>query len=125
DVTNATQIVFVDSHSQLRFNPPGIMPDEDAKNATFSLTQNPIPAPGSGFSALTFSGVGRSIGYLACPIPNTSKLLPTVYEVFVDTPSLTEHADEWVPTRHHSDCIGFDAFATEYTSLKPAAYQYE
>ncbi|KAL8992205.1 MAG: hypothetical protein Q9169_007283 [Polycauliona sp. 2 TL-2023] len=122
DVVNQTQIIYVDAHSQLRFDPPGVKPGADAKNATFALTINPIPAP-PGSSALTFSGVGRSTGYLGCPIPNTR---PNVWQVFVSTPTLQGNtADPWVPTGDVSDCIGFDAFATDYTGDEPAAYQYD
>ncbi|KAL9032360.1 MAG: hypothetical protein Q9180_006549 [Flavoplaca navasiana] len=120
DVVNKTQVVYVDSQSGLRFNPPGVEAGQDSRNATFSLTTNPIPAPPA-FSALKFSGVGRSTGYLACPIPPMTE----IWEVFVSTNNLIEDGDSWVPSGDVSDCIGFDAFASNYTSPIAAAYQYE
>ncbi|KAI4219146.1 MAG: hypothetical protein L6R36_008535, partial [Xanthoria steineri] len=118
DVVNKTQAVYVDLFSRLRFNPPAVkVMRKNAQNATFSLTQNPIPAPPA-YSALVFSGVGRSTGYLACPVEKATG----PFQVFVATGRLIEEGDSWVPGGDVSDCIGFDAFATDYTSPVPAAY---
>lgn len=112
---NETQPIYVGPQAQLRFNPPGVKVSRNSRNATFTLQPNPIPAP-PGYAAFVFSGVGRASGYLACPLAEKG-----IWQVFAD---LARIKDSWIPSGDKSDCIGFDAFATNYTSPVPAAYQY-
>ncbi|KAL8729337.1 MAG: hypothetical protein Q9166_004834 [cf. Caloplaca sp. 2 TL-2023] len=112
---NKTQAIYIGPRAQLRFNPPGVKVRRDSQNATFTLQPNPIPAP-PGIAAFVFSGVGKASGYLACPIAEKGP-----WQVFADLASIK---DSWVPSGDVSDCIGFDALATNYTSPLPAAYQY-
>ncbi|KAL8937873.1 MAG: hypothetical protein Q9216_004199 [Gyalolechia sp. 2 TL-2023] len=109
------QEIYVGPRAQLRFNDPGVPTGEDSSNATFVLTENPIPAA-PGVSAFVFSGVGKATGYLACPIKPEGP-----WQVFV---GLADVDDWWVPGRNVSRCIGFDALATNYTGTAPAAYTY-
>ncbi|KAL8687626.1 MAG: hypothetical protein Q9218_006255 [Villophora microphyllina] len=109
------QAVYVGPRAQLRFNPPRVPIGPDAKKVVFALQPNPIPAP-PGIAAFTFSGVGKASGFLACPITPQGP-----WQVFADLGSIE---DSWVPSGDVSDCIGFDALATNYTSALPAAYQY-
>ncbi|KAI4265750.1 MAG: hypothetical protein L6R38_009204 [Xanthoria sp. 2 TBL-2021] len=110
------QPIYIGPRAQLRFNRPGVKVREDLKQTTFTLQPNPIPAP-PGSAAFVFSGVGRATGYLACPVRGREP----IYQVFAGLPSIK---DSWVPGGDVSNCIGFDAFATNYTSPMPAAYQY-
>ncbi|KAL8770119.1 MAG: hypothetical protein Q9209_004157 [Squamulea sp. 1 TL-2023] len=110
---NATQPIYIGPRAQLRFNPPGVEVPRNSRNATFTLQPNPIPAP-PGYAAFVFSGVGRASGYLACPLAEEG-----IWQVFAGLGSIK---DSWIPSGDKSDCIGFDAFATNYTSAVPAAY---
>ncbi|KAL8780586.1 MAG: hypothetical protein Q9213_006406 [Squamulea squamosa] len=112
---NETQPIYIGPRAQLRFNPPGVPVFKNAQNATFTLQPNPIPAP-PGYAAFVYSGVGRASGYLACPLAEKG-----IWQVFAD---LGRIKDSWIPSGDKSDCIGFDAFATNYTSPVPAAYEY-
>ncbi|KAL8635238.1 MAG: hypothetical protein Q9228_007251 [Teloschistes exilis] len=109
------QAVYIGPRAQLRFNPPAVAIGRDVQRVVFALQPNPIPAP-PGIAAFTFSGVGKASGYLACPVAPKGP-----WQVFADLGSIE---DSWVPSGDVSDCIGFDALATNYTSALPAAYQY-
>lgn len=82
--------------------------------AKFSLSVTPIPAP-PGYSALTYSGVGKATGYLACPIAPDGP-----WQVFAEVRWFKKE-DLPLPD---TPCIGIDALAAVYTSPTPAAYQY-
>ncbi|KAI4251361.1 MAG: hypothetical protein LQ352_004906 [Teloschistes flavicans] len=109
------QAVYIGPRAQLRFNPPSVPIGQDVMKVVFALQPNPIPAP-PGIAAFTFSGVGKASGYLACPVAPKGP-----WQVFADLGSIR---DSWVPSGDVSDCIGFDALATDYTSALPAAYEY-
>ena len=69
---------------------------------------------GGQHSSLTFSGVGKASGFLACPVN------ATVYKVYADLPRLE---DANVPLGNLSACVGFDAEAASFKGY--AAWQYE
>ncbi|KAI4091436.1 MAG: hypothetical protein LQ344_004128 [Seirophora lacunosa] len=103
------QSLYVNRLAELRFTETSDLPFSSKK---LRFSRSPPPGP----SALIYSGVGKATGYLACPI---APLGP--WQVFVGVPGIK---DGFVPGGDLSQCIGFDAFATDYTSQTPAAYQY-
>ncbi|KAL9598592.1 MAG: hypothetical protein Q9219_004423 [cf. Caloplaca sp. 3 TL-2023] len=109
------QAVYVGPNQDLRFGNAREPIPQDATKVEFALTVNPIPALPA-YSFFVFSGVGKASGYLACPIKPGGP-----WQVFVGLSGLM---DDEVPSGDKSDCIGFDAAATNYTSPTPAAYQY-
>ncbi|KAL8684844.1 MAG: hypothetical protein Q9224_006104 [Gallowayella concinna] len=115
---NKKQSIYVGPRAQLRFQPPGYAVPDNAQNVSFYLSPNPIPAEPAK-SAFIFrgrGGPGKATGYLACPLPEVG-----IFQVFVDLGTIK---DSWIPSGDKSQCIGFDAFATNYTSPVPAAYMY-
>ncbi|KAL8979673.1 MAG: hypothetical protein Q9177_006078 [Variospora cf. flavescens] len=102
-VNEKAEVVFVNST-----DPMPVIPGRK-KPANFFLSENPRPA-------LIYSGVGKATGYTACPITPEGP-----WQVFVTIPDIRDFP---VPGGDVSDCIGIDAFATNYTSPTPAAYQY-
>ncbi|KAI4121352.1 MAG: hypothetical protein LQ338_006415 [Usnochroma carphineum] len=109
------QAIYIGPQGQLRFNNARVPVPSVASRVVFSLQPNPIP-PAPGISAFIFSGVGKASGYLACPVTPQGP-----WQVFADLASLQ---DAWVPGGDLSNCIGFDALATNYTSPTAAAYEY-
>lgn len=109
------QAIYIGPRGQLRFQNPRVPVPTDASKIVFALQPNPIPAP-PGVAAFTFSGVGKASGFLACPVTPQGP-----WQVFAD---LAIVEDAYVPGGNVSNCIGFDALATNYTSPLPAAYQY-
>ncbi|KAL8696033.1 MAG: hypothetical protein Q9201_007857 [Fulgogasparrea decipioides] len=112
------QAIYIGPQGQLRFNNARVPIPKEAKKIVFALQPNPIPAPPA-IAAFTFSGVGKASGFLACPIPPINPKGP--WQVFADLGSVK---DSYVPSGDKSDCIGFDALATNYTSPLAAAYEY-
>ncbi|KAL8804380.1 MAG: hypothetical protein Q9182_002575 [Xanthomendoza sp. 2 TL-2023] len=112
------QSIYVGPRAQLRFQPPGFAVPNNAQKVSFFLSPNPIPAEPAK-AAFIFrgrGGPGRATGYLACPLPEFGH-----FQVLVDLGNIK---DSWIPSGNRSECIGFDAFATNYTSPTPAAYAY-
>ncbi|KAI4111985.1 MAG: hypothetical protein LQ345_006625 [Seirophora villosa] len=103
------QSLYVNRLAELRFTETSDLPFSSRK---LKFSRSPPPGP----SALIYSGVGKATGYLACPIAPRGP-----WQVFVGVPGIK---DGFVPGGDLSQCIGFDAFATDYTSQTPAAYQY-
>ena len=81
-----------------------------AKRRSFALDR-----VNSTHNSFTYSGTGKSSGWLACPVVNET------YQVFANV--VLE--DEDVPQKNASACIGLDAFTTNYTMPEPAAWQYD
>ena len=105
----AGQSVYVNNDGALKYTVAhsNVIP-QGAKVKSFALFRGPQ------YNFFTFSGVGKASGFLACPVNET------VYQVFANLPSL---ADENVPEKNVSACIGFDAWASNYNGY--SAWQYE
>ncbi|KAL8801168.1 MAG: hypothetical protein Q9200_007033, partial [Gallowayella weberi] len=102
----------------LKVNEDRFAVPNNAQNVSFYLSPNPIPAEPA-MAAFIFrgrGGPGKASGYLACPLPEFG-----IFQVLVDLGTIK---DSWIPSGNRSQCIGFDAFATNYTSPTPAAYMY-
>ena len=106
------QLIFVAPDGHLGFS--------QAHSAQYPLGSALAPldysrAADTQFGRITTNAFGAT-GFMACP--QSSNATTSLWQVFVSLANAT------VPTGNTSDCLGFDALASDYTEGTTAAWQY-